>query len=325
VRVRFSEPPEPASVLAGWSITPAVRGRFSWSTDAAEVTFLPLEDYAGGQQYTVRLSGQVCDLSGNRLAEDLEFHFRTVPSAEVQVLSVVCPRSGRVLSPGSAVDLSLGIEKDERFLATLSLPLPPAERGQAIALQPAVPVLLSWNAAADACLVGFDAALQWNRLYTLRVLDQSYAFVVNGADSLPPQVRSIRYCPDIDAPVPQFIELQFAGNYSFVPAPAPAFDFHLDHAQNAAIDLGSFMQTLSILAGGGCLSLQCRQLAVSPLPVDPDPLPGSGQSVVRLLCSIDDDPGISGPLSFRLDTDLRDSLGNHLAADHVLVVNNNAD
>jgi hypothetical protein len=328
VHICFSEPPEPASVLAGLSVVPAVRGSLSWSAGGSEITFLPLEDYASGQVYAVRLSGDICDPSGNRLPEDVEFRFRTEDQPEPQVLSVICSGSGRPVPPddaGGTIDLSLGIEKDERFAVTLSLPLLPTAREDAIALQPAVQTAVSWNPAGDSCQVGFREHLQWNRLYTLRILDQCYSFVVNGADSVPPEVMAICYCPDINASPAQFVVLAFAGNYSFLSAPAPVFDFHLRHALGAAIDLGSFMKALSIEAGGGCLHLECHELAVSPLPVDPDPLPGAGESVVRLLCSIDDDPAVSGPLTFRLDTQLGDSLGNHLPADHVLVVNNNMD
>ena len=59
--------------------------------------------------------------------------------------------------------------------------------------------------------------------------------MVNGEHSLPPQVTSIRYCPELGAA--SFVELEFAGNYSFVSAAAPVFDFHLKHAVDAVIGI----------------------------------------------------------------------------------------
>lgn len=322
VRVRFSEPPQPASVLSGFSIEPEVRGSFAWSGDETEITFQPLEDYTPGRPYTVRLAEEIRDRSGNPLVEGVEFRFLTAARPRPAVLSVLCPRSGRTLSP-DGVDLSLGIEKDETFLVTFSAPVLPSERERAVSLLPAAATLVSWNAEGDGCQVGFREPLQWGGSYSLCVLEESFGFVVNGEHSLPPQVTSIRYCPELGAAA--FVELQFAGNYSFLSAGAPVFDFHLRHAVDAVIDLGSFLKALSIEAGGGCLTLQCLHVALSPFPVDPDPLPGPGQSVVRLACSIVDDPLACGVLSIRLDTDLGDNLGNHLAAPHVLVVNNSPD
>ena len=41
-------------------------------------------------------------------------------------------------------------------------------------------------------------------------------------------------------------------------------------------------------------------------------LPTAGQSVVRLFCTLIEDPGITGTVTFRLDRSLRDDGGNYL-------------
>ena len=66
-----------------------------------------------------------------------------------------------------------------------------------------------------------------------------------------------------------------------------------------------------------------KDIELSPLAIDPDPLPVSGQSVVRLHCAILEDPAQTGTITFRLGTELRDSAGNHLAEEYVLLVDNN--
>jgi hypothetical protein len=63
-------------------------------------------------------------------------------------------------------------------------------------------------------------------------------------------------------------------------------------------------------------------VAISPLAIDPQPLPASDESVARLFCTVIEDPAVSGTITFRLDTTLQDNLSNHLAEDFVLLVNN---
>jgi hypothetical protein len=83
------------------------------------------------------------------------------------------------------------------------------------------------------------------------------------------------------------------------------------------------MQALEIKAVPVCASITLRDVELSPLAVAPDSPPSSSRSVVRLHCTVVDDPAMSGTITFRLGTELRDSAGNHLAEDYVLLLDNN--
>ena len=89
------------------------------------------------------------------------------------------------------------------------------------------------------------------------------------------------------------------------------------------MDIGSFIKALDIETVSQCVSITMRDIELSPLSIDPHSIPAEGQSVVRLHCSIFDDPGAVGTVLFRLDTQLRDTAENHLAQEYVLLLNNN--
>jgi len=327
IRVVFSEPVDEASFYSGFSLFPPVSGGFQWFSEGAEVHFLPVADYQFGRSYEVVLSREISDRSGNRLAEDFCFSFRVQEVAEPSIVSVETVESGRVLvsaQSGGGIDPSLEIEKDEKFLLTFSQDLSEEHKTDLFDVDPHTSFTTTWAPENGSCILGFTEFLLWNQVYRIEVLGQTYTFVINGPNSIPIAVTGISYCADLEAPpgVDKFVPLQFAGNYDFTGAVVPAFDFHLHHAEGAQIDLGSFLKSLDITITPACISLIPIDVAISPLDIDPQPLPVSGESVVRLFCTLIEDPAVSGTITFRLDSSLQDDLSNHLAEDFVLLVNN---
>ena len=94
------------------------------------------------------------------------------------------------------------------------------------------------------------------------------------------------------------------------------------HAEGAQIDLGSFIKSLDITIASACISLMPIDIQISPLAIDPQPLPAADESVVRLLCTLIENSAVSGTITFRLDTALQDNLSNHLVEDFALLINN---
>ena len=327
--VEFSEPVDRASFYAGFSVFPAVPGSFVWSAGGQRVSLRPLADYTAGTQYTLTLRTGITDPSGNALDQELRSHFRVeaAPKPEVQRLSTV--QGERVLDPvsaGVALNTTQGIEKDERFLVSFSREVPAAQRAAALAVEPRASLGVSWSDEPASCTVSFLEPLLWQQVYTLKVLDQEYAFLVNGAGSRPPEVEALTLCLDLAAPGPaEYIPLEYAANYGFGDEPRTnaAFDVHLSHAVGARIDLGSFLEALTVSITGGCLQLAWERVVVDPPAPSPQPPPGPGRSVVRLHCSLFDDPTAAGTFSLSLSTALRDSLDNHLRGEYTLLFNNN--
>ena len=327
IRVVFSEPIDEASFYSGFSLFPSVSGGFLWFSEGAEVHFLPVADYQFGRSYEVVLSREISDRSGNRLAEDFHFSFRVQEVIEPSIVSVETVEGGRVLVPtqsGGGIDPSLEIEKNEKFLLTFSQVLSEEQKIDLLNVDPHTTFTATWTPENRSCILGFTEFLLWNQVYRIEVLGQTYAFVINGPNSIPITVTGISYCADLEAPpgVDKFVPLQFAGNYDFSDSVVPAFDFHLHHAEGAQIDLGSFLKSLDITITPACISLVPIDIRISPLAIDPQPLPASDESVARLFCTLIEDPAVSGTITFRLDTTLQDNLSNHLAEDFVLLVNN---
>jgi hypothetical protein len=327
IRVVFSEPIDEASFYSGFSLFPSVSGGFLWFSKGQEVQFLPVEEYQIGRSYEVVLSQEITDRSGNRLAEDFHFSFQVQDVNEPSIVSVETVEGGQVLVPtnsGGGIDPSLEIEKDENFLLTFSQTLSEEQKIDLINVDPHTTFTVIWNAENRSCILGFTESLLWNQVYRIEALGQIYTFVINGPNSIPITVTGISYCADLEAPpgVDKFVPLRFAGNHDFSDAVASDFDFHLHHAEGAQIDLGSFLRSLDIIIAPACISLIPIDVRISPLAIDPQPLPASDESVVRLLCTLIEDPAVSGTITFRLDTTLQDNLSNHLAEDYVLLVNN---
>ncbi len=325
IRIVFSEPIDEASFYSGFSLFPSTSGGFRWFSNGEEVHFLPLADYQFGGSYEVVLSQEISDRSGNRLEGDFQFCFRVQEVIEPSIVSVETVEGGRILpQSGGGIDPSLEIEKDERFLLTFSQGLSEERKIGLIKVDPHTTFTVTWNGENRSCILGFDEYLLWNRVYRMEVLGQIYTFVINGPKSMPITVTGISYCADLEAPpgIDKFVPLQFAGNYDFGDSVAPAFDFHLHHAEGAQIDLGSFLKSLDIVIAPACISLMPLDIRISPLAVDPEPLPAPEESVVRLLCTLIEDPAVSGTITFRLDTTLQDNLSNRLTEDFVLLINN---
>jgi hypothetical protein len=328
IRIVFSEPIDPSSFYPNFSLFPSVQGGFTWNAGGTEVEFSPIADYQPGQTYEVVLGQEISDLSGNQLVEEIRFEFCINDVLEPSIESATTLSDGKVLVPlelGGGLDPSLQIEKDESFVFTFSPGPTDEQKLDLFSVQPFTSFVLIWDDDNCRCELSFQENLCWNQVYSIEVLELTYTFVVNGEQSIPITITELTYCADLNAPPDdsKFVPLQFAENIDFSVAPAPAFDFHLEHAPGAEVDIGSFLQAFELTVVPACLSVTMKDVELSPLAIDPDPLPGLGQSIVRLHCSIVEDPAVTGTIAFRLSTELRDSAGNHLAEEFVLLVNNN--
>jgi hypothetical protein len=328
IRILFSETIDPASFYPHFSLFPSVQGGFTWDADGEQVEFKPLADYQPGQKYEVSLGREISDTSGNKLAEEIHFEFYMDDILQPLIESVTTLKDGRILVPlqlGGGIDPSLKIEKDECFLFAFSRGPTEEQKLDLFSVEPFTPFGLTWGVDSRSCELAFQENLCWNQVYGIELLGLTYTFVVNGEQSVPIAVSALTYCPDLNAPFDddKFVLLEFAENVDFSSAVSPAFDFHLEHAPGLEVDIGSFLKAFDLTIVAACVSITMQDIELSPLAVDPYPTTGPGQSVVRLHCSIQEDPAEIGTITFRLGTELRDSAGNHLAKDYVLLIDNN--
>jgi hypothetical protein len=328
IRILFSESIDPSSFYPHFSLLPTVQGSFSWDADGRQVEFIPLYDSQPGQSYEVELGREISDWSGNCLVDDVRFQFTITDNLQPIVESVSTLKGGQLLialQSGGGIDPSLKVEKDEVFLFAFSQGPSEEQKVDLFSVEPSTPFELTWGVDNGSCELAFQDDLCWNQIYSIELLGLTYTFVVNGEQSIPPSVAALSYCSDLNAPFSddKFVQLEFAENIDFSGAVSPAFDFHLTHVPGLEVDIGSFLKAFDLTILPACVSVTMRDIELSPLSVDPYPVPGPGQSVVRLHCSILEDPSVTGTITFRLSTELRDSGGNHLAEDFVLLIDNN--
>ena len=75
ITAEFSESLLPESVYSSFSIFPDVKGFLLLDNENRNVVFTPLEKYDEGSDYTVIITDELSDLSGNRLSIKKEIFF----------------------------------------------------------------------------------------------------------------------------------------------------------------------------------------------------------------------------------------------------------
>ncbi len=95
VRVFFSEPMSKSTVENGFTLSwddagviKQAAGSFSWDNENRVVTFSPFGSLKEGYVYTVKLPGNITDLSGNSLGSDDIRSFTTVLQSAPEILSI---------------------------------------------------------------------------------------------------------------------------------------------------------------------------------------------------------------------------------------------
>jgi hypothetical protein len=325
--IQFSEAMDPADTLASFSLSPSLPGVFNWNTLEDTLQFTPLEDYRRGETYRVTLGKSAADREGNFLPEEYSFQF-SVPITDVEVVSVTSRSGNRLLSPvspGTFLDPSLEIEKDELFLIQLSSPLKPGERSSIVTLRPSIPYRIQWEEDRTSFVLTFSDPLRWGTVYEMEILQSTYRFLVNGPGSIPLRVCRIIYIQDTEENPPVREELLFARNYEFPTSSHGAFDVYISHGIGSSIELASFLSAVSIVSGNGCLDIHLQRVEESPANPAPDPPPSEGdpltqESVFRVYCTITS-LFESGTVTICLDSDMKDNRKNHLEEKYTLVVN----
>ena len=329
IEITFSEPMDRESIIRSFSVLPSLPGAFTFSSDSASFLWTPLEPYRKGETYQITVKKDSQDLSGNSLVEEYRFSFE-VPDTVPEILSITCLSTGSPLTPaqpGTYVDPSLRIEKNESFRILFTSPVDPENRDSIVTFYPTTVYRTAWNQAGNELILTFPEPLSWNTVYELQILSSTFRFRVNGPRSIPLEVRKIFYIPDTTAVTPTYEELLLSHNYTFTDSANAAFDVYLSLSPAGSIVTSSFLSSFSLEPGNGCLDIRLLRVEENPLlpPPQPYPPPQEGGTplkvqVFRVHCRLT--PVFnSGTVTFTLGTDLKDDLENHLAQPYTLVVN----
>jgi hypothetical protein len=75
IRIRFSEPIDPASLTKGFRVQPDTPVTTNWESGASELVVTPMEEWNACQCYTIRLGEELLDVTGIPLGEPRELVF----------------------------------------------------------------------------------------------------------------------------------------------------------------------------------------------------------------------------------------------------------
>lgn len=343
--VTFSERIDSTTYLRAFSLSPAVAGVFSWSTDGASCEFMPRAPYQWQTEYVVTIDDAVADMDGNRIADRRVSRFsvgcdRIAPLLEEVRNTEAGIAGGAVLAPddpaaaglemtgqwecgwGFALAFTEQVTRDSLEGSLL------AEPGFRFTIEPAV------DAAAAFSLKPAER-LAWDTIYTLTVRkgitdlsgnktteDIVHVFRTNGSKSRPPAVAAVRFrgtplsepeaVVDFDPAVP-FAALPIGADHFPVAVALPTwFDLHLSLAESAALNLLSAMEHFSIQQTNGCLSMRATSLQSAGFD-DPQPRVIAGVLPLRVHVTIVN-AADSGIVTLGLTEGFADSLGNPLSA-----------
>lgn len=320
VEIEFSEAMARESFYRAFSITPDIAGAIAWNSDDSQVSFTPVAPYAPGTDYEVRVKSDATDTSGNSLLDSVVIGFRRPAQVELEVTSVARIPDGSALSDESVTFLnSLEVERDDSFRVTFSRSVPIDRRPGIITVTPSVSPQLAWEDDGSSAVVTPGDRMAWMEVYELEAASNRYRFRVTGEGSRPPGVEAAYFSPSLSgAP---FARLGLADNLDFATADDAAVDIIVAHSSETSLTLASAMEAVDIgISQGAPISFTTRDIELRNSHPQGGVLP-AGQTVIRILLSVDADVPGGGIVTLSVGSDLSDSRANSLPAAWSLEVN----
>ena len=322
LELRFSQPIDPVSLYGLLAIEPALRGSFVWEQGYRLVRFELQESYRPDTLYRITLDGILRARSGVVALIDEQFAFVTALPPMSEILSVVVEnRLHDSLDDSTPIRLrstdevalnESGVERMIAVRANFSLPIAIERRARLFRIVPAIPFDLTWAADGSELVAALLEPLQWQQTYQISLLDRHYRFVVDGHHSRPPTLTEALYIADSDNPQETQL-LQESANVSFMEGDRAELLFHFELADGAALDLGSFGESLRVESDSAVFDFTTRDIAVG--------VSSDGRPFARALLRIGRNGSPPDIVTISLDRDLRDSLGNRIAEPIQIAVN----
>ncbi len=309
INLEFSEPLMPDSVYSSFSIFPDIKGHLALDNGKTNIVFTPLEKYTPGSDYTVTVSDELSDLSGNRISSGKEIFFR-VAEEDKAILTWFGSSGGTEFQDTAIICVNSGLEKNEKLKLVYDSAVPDKVRETPFSISPDVEYTSEWNTSSTEAVITFRESLKYNEIYEITLEEKKYRLLVNGSSSKPPVLNRIVYCEDSEAPV--FVELTLNKGIPFKTSENAFFDFYFTLADTACLNDSDIFSCISFRTVNGDLS-------VNPLRVEnpqsgnpaPSPDPVAGEYVFRIECSVTDGTEVS-PFRIEISSDFRDSLSNRV-------------
>jgi len=207
ITVEFSEPMDHMSVQRGIRLSPGTEGSFSWNTDNTGVTFIPFTNLSFNTEYTITVTTECADTSGNTILHDHVSYFRSGDEfVRPSIISLYTSSSIINWATCENYHHFNEVQHTDIFTFTFNEPVQRESLESALGFNPAIDVTFSWNTSSTECVVAPKTELASGQEYQLLVnttlkdwagnsmLDERvYLFTVDALTSIQPEVTGIHY------------------------------------------------------------------------------------------------------------------------------------
>ncbi|MBN2049765.1 MAG: Ig-like domain-containing protein [Spirochaetales bacterium] len=352
ITITFDTPVDVDSFLSSFSLSPSVKGVWTFQNENTVGLFTPAEPYTWQEKYTLTLSEDLRSSKGYPLAETFESRFHIgSEDEEPYVVRIISEDSGIEVIPSPPdspeAKVNSAWEKDTGLKIAFSEEVHRESAETSLVIEPDMPYLVVWDESLEPAemVITWEESLEWHNLYRIelstaledlqgnRMEEPVVCYLyVDGPSSKPPIIERVEFVPDETTPV-LFFDYDSPGNnlYSHTILDTSSgmdvkqdpfyLDYYITLAEGAELPFFSFVENFSLIPENSCVSVQYLAFQVFNPGDDlmaaelPKPAPAGGQAVVRLIISLTDDWDTADTISFRVYSDLKDSLGNNMEED----------
>ena len=310
VTLFFSEPLAADSVYSSFSIMPQIKGHIALSDGDKNIAFTPLEKYEEGTDYTITVTEDLRDLSGNHTAEKLKIFF-TIQETEKPVLVWFGDSSGAEYQNTENLIINASIEKNINIRLVYDRKVTEKIKKSPVAVIPETEYTVSWNTELTEAVVSFENSLGYNEIYEMTADEKTYRILVNGPSSSPPVLNKIIFCNNSSSPA--FEELTLNKGISFLTSDSAFFDFYFSLAQGASLYDSEIFSSIDFKTVNGDLLIKPLRI-INPAsgPPVPSPSPSGDEYVIRIECSVSAGTVVS-PFRIEISSDFKDTLSNKIS------------
>lgn len=298
--VTFSESISPDSWFEAINISPSIEGSVVWNSERTIFEFVPAEDLVWQQEYTIRVSTQLRDLSGNRIGKEFVSRFKIgsdTIAPELSRITDVATESKDLTSddPSDAtITLNYGWATTDSLLLVFSEPIDTHQILSFVSLNPPNHFAITDTTRyQDEVELSFDARFANGVTYTLTIdgrledvarnklaSDLKYYIVFDAPETAPPVLNmenDIAFSSGFEGGEPTDIQVlepgaMFEHSFPIANSNLAFFDFLISVADStassateaAAIMRNSFLSAFDITATNSAANFDILGAYVNP-------------------------------------------------------------
>ncbi len=200
ITLAFSKPIDFASIASGLTISPAIVSTTTQNAAKDQIIITPSAPLTNGTTYTIQLTTNLKDASGNSLQSPQTVSF--VVGTAFTPPSILSAAAGIALTNGIVTS---NVDRMSPIVIQFSQPMNIVQTEAAITLSPSASWTKTWNGTNDQLTLSFAGGLSPQTNYTLSVANSavdasgnvmsngySYPFVTDAAASVRPLITQVR-------------------------------------------------------------------------------------------------------------------------------------